>query len=411
VTADQSGTRKLYWEDSFLDTFTATVLEVREIGEETWGVILDQTAFYPEGGGQPCDEGRLGETEVLEVLEEVGVILHVTDGPLDIGAEVEGSIDRGRRWDLMQQHTGQHLLSRVLVDEYGSETRGFHLGDEDSTIDLTVELTEAELSLVQARANALIDADLAVTARFVDRDDPAVKAARRAPPDVDLVRLVEIGDIEAVPCGGTHLPSTLRIGGIHLLSGGANRAHGLFRISFICGDRIRRRLMELDRMAAALSRTLSTAPSEFADRVADLFEQNRDLQAEIGEMQRALIPLRVEALKDTAEAIGSARVVMARIDDLPPETLLPLAAALTGEPDVVALLGAGVADTGRLVFARGEAVDLDMSDLLKEAAGILGGGGGGQPDHATGGGPRGEALDVALTGALDSARAGLTAAS
>jgi len=408
VTADYSGTRKLFWEDPFLDTFTATVLEVREIGEETWGVILDQTTFYPEGGGQPCDEGRLGEAEVLEVFEEVGVILHVTDQPLEIGAEVEGSIDWGRRWDLMQQHTGQHLLSRVLVDEYGSQTRGFHLGDDESTIDLTRELTEAELAIVQARANALVDADLPVTARFVDRDDPAVKAARRTPPDIDLVRLVEIGDIEAVPCGGTHLPSTVRIGGLPLLAGGVSRAHGLFRISFICGDRIRRRLVELDRVAAALSSTLSTDPGSFNKRVEDLFEQNRDLQAEIGEMHRAIIPRRAEALLETAETIGPARVILARIDDLPPETLLPLASSLTEAPDVVTLLGARVADTGRLVFARGEATDLDMSALLKEAASILGGGGGGQPDHATGGGPLGEALDVALTKALEEARALLT---
>ena len=217
-------------------------------------------------------------------------------------------------------------------------------------------------------------------------------------------RLVEIGDIEAVPCGGTHLPSTLRIGGIHLLAGGTSRAHGLFRITFICGDRIRRRLVELDRVAADLSRTLSTSPSAFADRVTDLFDQNRDLQAEIGEMQRALIPLRSEALRDTAEEIGAARVITARIDDLPPETLLPLAAALTSESDVVALLGAVVEETGRLVFARGKEVDLDMNSLLNGAATILGGGGGGQPDHATGGGPRGEALDVALTGALEEAR-------
>ena len=404
MTADYFGTRKLFWEDPFLDTFTATVLDVREIGDETWGIVLDQSAFYPEGGGQPTDEGRLGEAEVLEVLEEVGVILHVTDQPLEIGAEVEGSIDWGRRRDHMQQHTGQHLLSRVLVDEYGSETRGFHLGEDEATIDVTKDLTDGELALVQARANALIDADLPVTARFVDRDDPAVKAARRTPPDIDRVRLVEIGDIEAVPCGGTHVSSIGRIGGIHLLAGGTSRVHGLFRISFLCGDRIGRRLSELDRMAADLSRTLSTSPASFNDRVEDLFEQNRDLQAEIGEMRRALIPLRSEALLDTAEEIGAARVIMARIDDLPPETLLPLAASLTETPDVVALLGARVADTGRLVFARGEAPDLDMGALLKEAASILGGGGGGQSDHATGGGPQGEALDVALTGAMDQAR-------
>ncbi len=408
MTADYSGTRKLFWEDPFLDTFTATVLEVREIGEEVWGIILDQTAFYPEGGGQPTDEGRLGEAEVLEVLEEVGVILHVSDQPLEIGSEVEGSIDRGRRRDHMQQHTGQHLLSRVLVDEYGSETRGFHLGEDESTIDLTKELTDGELALVQARANALIDADLPVTARFVDRDDPAVKAARRTPPDIERVRLVEIGDIEAVPCGGTHMPSTGQIGGIHLLAGGTNKAHGLFRISFLCGDRIRRRLAELDRMTADLSRTLSTSPGSFNERVEDLFEQNRDLQAEISEMRRALIPLRSEALLDSAEKIGAVRVIVARIDDLPPETLLPLASSLTETPDVVALLGARVADTGRLVFARGETPDLDMGALLKEAASILGGGGGGQPDHATGGGPQGEALDMALTGALEQARALLT---
>ncbi len=400
------GTQRLFWDDPFLAVFEATVLEVREI-EEGAVVVLDRTAFYPEGGGQPADEGRLGEAEVFDVQEENGIIRHIADIPLEVGSRVEGAIDWGRRWDIMQQHTGQHLLSRVLQQEYGAETKGFHLGEEESTIDLSRELDRPRLLLAMARANALIEEDLPVTVRLVQAGDEVVKKARRLPPGEGEVRLIEIGDLDLVPCGGTHLSSTGRIGGLHILAGGTSRTHGLFRIAFLCGGRIRRRLLELDRVATELGELLTTGAEYFPERIADLLEQNRDLRHEIAALQRALVPLRTAALLEGAERIGPARVVLARLDDLPPETLPAVASELAAGPDVAALLGAGVEDTARLVFARGQALDLDMGALLREAAAIVGGGGGGKPDFASGGGPRGEALDTALTSALESVRAQL----
>lgn len=404
MAGTDSGTVRLYREDPSLATFTAKVLEVRELEEESWAIVIDRTAFYPEGGGQPADEGRLGEAEVFDVQEEEGVIVHYADCPLEVGEEVEGSIDWERRWDIMQQHTGQHLLSGVLLDDFDAATRGFHMGAEESTIDLSRELGPQDLSLAQARANVLVDADLPVTSRVVDREDPAVKAARRPPPGVDEVRLVEIEGVDSVPCGGTHVPSTSRIGGIHILAGGSSKAHGLFRISFLCGTRLRRRLGRLDRLVTELSHMLTTNPDDFRERFEDFQEQNKDLKSEVTELRRALVPLRTEALLETAESIGPGRVVLARVDDLPPETLPAIASALTEHSDVVALLGAEVAGAGRLIFARGEGLDLDMGTLLSSAAAILGGGGGGAPHHASGGGPQGEALDAALTTVLEQVR-------
>jgi len=404
LAGTDSGTVRLYREDPFLATFTAKVLEVRELEEESWAIVIDRTTFYPEGGGQPADEGRLGEAEVFGVQEEEGIIIHYADRPLEVGEEVEGSIDWERRWDIMQQHTGQHLLSGVLLHDFDAETRGFHVGAEESTIDLSRELGPQDLSLAQARANVLVDADLPVTSHVVDREDPAVKAARRPPPSVDKVRLVEIEGIDSVPCGGTHVSSTSRIGGIHILSGGSSKAHGLFRISFLCGTRLRRRLAHLDRLVTELSYLLTTSPDDFRERFEDFQEQNRDLKREVTELRTALVPLRTEALLETAESIGPGRVVMTRVDDLPPETLPAIASALTAHSDVVALLGAEVAGAGRLIFARGEGLDLDMEALLGSAAAILGGGGGGAPHHASGGGPQGEALDTALTTALEQVR-------
>ncbi len=403
------GTQRLFWDDPFQTDFEAIVLEVREAQEGAL-VVLDRTAFYPEGGGQPADEGRLGEAEVFDVQSERGVIVHHIDIPLAVGEKVEGAINWPRRWEIMQQHTGQHLLSRVLLDTWGARTQGFHLGEEESTIDLSRELTPADLLQAVIRANALVDEDLPVTVRLVEADDEAVRQARRPPPDgtTGRIRLVEIGAFDAVPCGGTHVPSTARIGGIHVLASGSSRAHGLFRITFLCGIRLRRRLTELDRIAAELGEILTTGALNFPDRVSDIMEQHRDLRHEIAALERALVPLRVSALLGGAEQIGSARVIVARLDDLPPETLPAVATELVGHDDVVALLGAGVEGTARLLFARGDGLDLDAGALLGEAAAIVGGGGGGKPGYASGGGPRGEALDTALTEAIESVRKRLT---
>ncbi len=398
-------TERLYWEDPMLETFEAEVLSSEEQPEGGALTVLDRTAFYPEGGGQPSDEGQLGEAEVLEATEEEGRILHLTDRPLEAGSRVEGSLDWGRRWDHMQQHTGQHLLSRVLLDEYGAETRGFHLGAEESTIDLSVELEAKQLDFARARTNALIDQDIPVRARVVPRDHPAVDVARRVPPEIDEVRLVEIGEVDAVPCGGTHVPSTAGIGGLHILAGGGTRVHGgQFRVTFLCGGRMRRHLAHLDRVSARLTRELTTAPGQFLERFEDLQDQIKDLSREVSDLQGALVPLRAEALLEQAEAVGDVRVVLARIEDLPAETLPALAGELTVRPDVVALLGAEVSGAGRLVFARGEGVELHMGELLGRAAAILGGGGGGRPEYAAGGGTEAEGLDTALTAAMEDVR-------
>jgi len=389
VPDPNSQTVKLYREDPLLETFTATVLEVRELGDDGFGIILDRTAFYPEAGGQPADEGQLGEAEVFDVQEEDG----------------EGSLDWQRRRDFMQQHSGQHLLSAVVLDEFSAVTRGFHLGEEESTIDLSVELSDEDLSHTQSRINNLVDLNLSISTRFGGRDDPAVKAARKPPPPgIEEVRLVDIEGVDSVPCGGTHLPSTSMIGGIHILAGGTGRAHGFFRLSFICGGRLRRRLSSLDRISAELSVKLTTSPESFAERFEDMEEQIKDLKREITDLRKALIPLRVSALLEGAEKVGSARIVMTRIDDLSPESLPILVSALTAHTDVIALVGAEVSGTGRIIFARGEDFDIDMGAILGEAATMLGGGGGGSSVHATGGGPNGEALDTVLFDSLTRVR-------
>jgi len=403
-------TRRFFWEEPLRERFEAEVLSVEVSQAEGIQVVLDQTAFYPEGGGQPADEGRLGEAEVTDVQEQDEVVWHLLDRRLQVGERVEGVIDWGRRWDHMQQHSGQHLLSRVLMRDFEAETRGFHLGADEVTIDLTVELTPEQLALAEARVNALIDDEIPITARLVARDDPAIERARKRPPeDVTEVRLVEIEGLDTVPCGGTHVPSTARIGGLHILSTGGRKVHGLHRIAFICGGRLRRDYARLERLTSGLSLLLTTAPEQFGERFEDLQEQNKDFKRDVTELRSALVPLRAAVLLEAAEKAGAARVVTARVDDLPPETLPALAAALSAHSDVVVLLGAEVGGAGRLVFARGEEVKADMGALLRDAARILGGGGGGAPDYASGGGPQGEELDTALTATRKSLIAQLTA--
>ena len=227
-------TRKLYYEDCHLSRFTARVTGCEET-EKGWAITLDQTAFYPEGGGQACDLGTLGGADVLHVREDGEEVVHLCDKPLEMGAVIEGSIDYERRFDLMQQHSGEHMVSGVVHETYGYHNVGFHMGDHLITIDFDGIIPAEDLPVIEAKVNAAIWRNLPLRIWVPGPEElPNVRyRSKRVLPWP--VRIVEVPGVDSCACCGVHVAFTGEIGLVKLLS--VVKFHQGVRIEMACGKR------------------------------------------------------------------------------------------------------------------------------------------------------------------------------
>ena len=251
--------RKLYYEDSHLRTFSARVLScVPE--KKGWEITLDQTAFYPEGGGQGCDLGTLGSVRVLDVQERVEQVIHLCDGPLEAGSSVEGEIDWERRFDLMQQHTGEHMVSGIINRLYGAHNVGFHMGWESITIDFDVEIPPEDLPKIEALVNEAIWRSQPVRCWYPSQEElPAVfYRTKKALPWP--VRVVQVGDTDSCACCGVHVKNTGEIGLVKLFSCIKFRSGS--RIEMLCGKRALDHLNRIYEQNAAVSHAFSAKATE-----------------------------------------------------------------------------------------------------------------------------------------------------
>src|SRR5215469_256473 len=235
-------TRRLYYDDSFQDNFTAQVLSCEPVAEAEdggfgprWGVILDQTLLYPTSGGQPSDLGKLGDANVVDVQEKEDRILHLVDRPVNPG-RIDGCIDWPRRFDHMQQHTGQHLLSAVFQERFGLVTVSFHMGEALSTIDLRgPQPSPLVLEGAARAANAIIFEDREIGTRYGTAEQFAELGVRKQVDRQGILRAIEIAGIDLQPCGGTHLRRTGQLGLI--LIRGCSKIRQGWRVEFLCGGR------------------------------------------------------------------------------------------------------------------------------------------------------------------------------
>ena len=208
-------TRKLYYEDPFQKGFATTVVSCDEV-KGGYAVVLAETAFYPEGGGQPCDTGTLGGADVTETLLRGETVLHRCTAALPVGADVTGEIDWARRLDLMQQHSGEHLVSGLIHARFGYENVGFHLGADLVTIDFNGEVDEQALQELERAANEAVWADFVPHIWYPEPDELAHLPYRSKKALTGAVRLVQFGDIDLCACCGTHVARTGEIGLIKL---------------------------------------------------------------------------------------------------------------------------------------------------------------------------------------------------
>ena len=398
-------TEKLYPADSYLSRFDAVVAAAR-VHEGKVAVVLDRTAFYPEGGGQPADRGTIGGGQVDDVVEVEGEVLHLLAGaePPAPGTPVACQVDWVRRFDHMQQHHGQHLLSAVFERLHGASTVSFHLGAETCTIDLDLSpaLLPAEvLAAAESAANQLVWRDLRVDARERSPEElaalplrkDAVKGARIVVVSGERNGKAEVED--ASPCGGTHPRRTGEVGAIAV--GRAQKWGAGTRVEFVCGGRVLAGLHRAEERLLRASAALRCAPAELPDAAAKLAEEGQARRKEVDRLVEALAAAEAERLD--ASRPGPAPLA-ARIEGLlgTPAGLRAVAQALAGRGRV-GLVGGVEGERAHLCFTRPRGPGAHLGEVLREAVAALGGKGGGSADLAQGSGPAVARLDEALASA------------
>lgn len=387
-------TERLYIQNSYVREFAAQVVG-RQVSGGRPVVALDRTAFYPSSGGQPNDRGTLNGMPVLDVNVEDGVVWHMLAAELP-AEEVRGILDWSRRFDHMQQHTGQHILSQAFVVTCDAETVAFHMGADASTIDLgRADLGSDAFAAAEAAANAVIDAAYPVTAMFVTQDELAQLPLRKPPKVTEAIRVVQVAGFDWSACGGTHVANSSQVGLVKIA--GVERRGAELRVTFLCGGRARADYTRLQTLASGLAMRFTCAQDEVAGAVERLTTEYKGIRKDLVDLEAQWVDATAAAWWGEATPKGEQRVIVRAID-VPVERAKKLAQALRVRSGAIVLLGIP-GERPQLLFTRADDVPLNAGELLRTAAAAGGGRGGGRSDWAQGGVPSGEALDVALDAA------------
>src|SRR5712691_1031288 len=431
-----SATERLYYHDSRLLEFDAVVISVSERDDGQIAVILDRTAFYPTGGGQPTDIGTLGEARVVDCIDvESDGVLHMIQGSVpEIGDPIHGKFDWLRRLDHLQQHTGQHILSAAFVQLFDAPTRSFRVLEHECEIDVGLDdPTDERIEHAVDLANQIIWESRPISIRQVTSEEAGGLALRKEPAREGELRIIEIDDFDLTPCGGTHARSTGEVGVIAVRSW--ERAKGLLRIQFMAGIRVLADYRKANRTARDVAAMFSAGREDSPALVARSVDESKKLRRRVSELEEVACRVEAEELlhdraaltdssrglsaqrdaryrtgsgsdrvnSSTLEETGNNQIIIAKVfDDRDADSLKRLALALIAHSNTVALLGSRDGETAHLVFARSSDAAGDMNSLMHGACSIIGGRGGGRPDMAQGGGKNVEKLAEAIKHATSS---------
>ena len=363
--------RKLFYEDSHLQEFTATVTDCRQ-AEKGWLVTLDATAFYPEGGGQACDIGTLGGVRVLDVQEKDGKILHLCDGALEVGTQVSGKIDWQRRFDLMQQHTGEHIVSGLLHEKFGYHNTGFHVGNTVMEVDFDGPISPEDLAQIERRANEAIWQNLPVKCWIPEKEElPNVtyRTKRELPWPV---RIVQVPGYDSCACCGIHVAYTGEVGMIKILS--CVKFHGGIRLEMVCGDRAYRYMTEVFDQNRLVSQT-------FSAKILETGEAARKMQEALAAEKLCSSNLRKRVFENIAAGFAGQENVVHFEADLEPGQVRDLAERISKVCVGYCAVFSGKEDGFSYCLAT---ADGDLREMGKAMTAALGGRGGGKPNFQQG---------------------------
>jgi alanyl-tRNA synthetase len=395
-------TERLYFRDSSLLEFSATVLDVKPSPQGAV-VTLERTAFYPTGGGQPNDTGVLGEAKVIDVFEdEAGIIYHTIESSrtLEPRQLVTGVVDRARRLDHLQQHSGQHILSGAFVQSCGAETRSFHLGSQTSTIDVELPSPNAEsMRAAEDLANAVVFEDRPMRVHLVNEEEAARLPLRKESAVRGNIRVIEISDFDWSPCGGTHASRTGQVGLIAIRSW--ERVRKLTRVEFVCGVRALADYRKAHSTASEVASLFSAERDSSAELVRRALQDNKALKKRARDLLEMAMSAEASEMLAAAIQAEGFKIVQAVFDRREFEEIRVLASKIVQREPSVALLATKEQGAARLVFARSPSLSQNMGALLAQACETLGGRGGGKPELAQGGGPNVEKTEESIRAAAE----------
>lgn len=386
----------MYLNDSYIKEFYADILNVVK-KDGNIAVVLNRTAFYPEGGGQPSDTGLIGNCNVSYVYEEDGLIYHIINKEPDCLENLRCSIDWDRRFDNMQQHCGQHILSAAFEKLLKGATVGFHLGSEYVSVDIAIDSLSPDDALkVETMANDIVFKNLPVRYHYPKPEELSNFPLRKAPSVQDNIRIVEVDGFDFSPCGGTHPKLTGDIGLIKIIKW--EKYKNSTRVEFLCGKRALQNYYWKNNYINEISNILSSKDLEVLDNIKKCTAELNAAERQVKLLKDKVLSYEASELYSLSDTINGTKVVKQVFADRDFKEITSLAGKIAKNASVIALLGLK-SQNAQMVFARSSDVNIKINDLFKEVLPLINGKGGGNPQSAQGGGP-----DISnLESALDSA--------
>jgi alanyl-tRNA synthetase len=382
-------TKRLYFEDPYSMEFEAVVVE-RLVHAQKPILVLDQTCFYPEAGGQPSDRGTIDGVEVSQVIEEDNRIFHILEGNIT-SEKILGKIDWPRRFDHMQQHAGQHILSQSFSELHDAETLSFHLGEVTSTVEINLRnISEEEVEKVEARANKTVFQDREIKTYFVRADEIEGIPLRRPPKKKGLIRVVEITDFDYSACGGTHPKRTGEIGLIKIIKW--ERIRNNIRFEFVCGQRALEDYAWKNSHLRQLSNLFTVQEKEVLSSVERLLSDLKEQKKKNKKMQQKMIEYEAQ---DIAQRAGKG-IIKNIFTGRGHDEVRFLALNIIRKGDFVVLYGLKGEERIQLILARSENMDIDLREVVPELCSLIKGKGGGRPSLVEITGEKKENLNLAL---------------
>lgn len=386
---------KLYYIDQYIKEFTAEIEEIVE-KDNKFHVVLDKTAFFPGGGGQPCDLGFIGDHEVLETYEENAKVYHVVlKKPIKIH-KVKCKIDWNRRFDYMQQHLAQHTLSGSFFKLFNHNTAGIHLGKEVSTIDIVGEVTEEQIREAEKYANKMINENLKVKFSFPEKRELKKMGLRRALPKTnEKIRVVEIEDLDINACCGVHPSRTIELQVIKL--GRVEKHKGNTRIEFLAGNRAVNDYFKKDDFTKEICNFLSCNEEEAINSINNLNNELKDANNKNKVLLLEVSEYKSKEIIENAFKVNDISIVKEVYENEDVKYVNKLANRLTEMDKVIALMAIKNGDKANLIFVASKNIkNIDMNSLLKDSISLIDGRGGGSKFLAQGGGKNNNNLDSLL---------------
>jgi len=387
-------TKRLYLEDPYQIEFEAHVVE-KVIWEKKPALVLDQTCFYPESGGQPCDKGVINGIEIIKVLEDEARIIHLLAGGIS-SDKVTGKVEWETRFDHMQQHSGQHILSQSFHELLGAETLAFHLGEAFSTLEMDLrKISEEEIENIEERANEIVYENREIKCYFIPEEEIESVPLRRPPKKKGLIRVVEVSDFDFSACGGTHVRRSGEIGLIKILR--LERIRNNIRFEFICGRRALEDYLRKSRIVRELSTRFTVNEGEILNTVeklsSDLKSQRRGgkkLQEKIARYEAQ------EIIQEEKE-----KIIKEVFVDKTPEEARFLVLNIIRKGDFVVLFGLKGEERGHLILACSDSINIDLREIVPIVSPLIKGKGGGRPSLVEVAGEEKENLEQALEKAFE----------